>query len=252
MPKLPIALQLYTVRDDAAKDFAGTLKKVAEIGYAGVELAGYHGMPVRDLKARLDDLHLFVAGSHIGIDQIEGNLAQVVEDNLALRNRYVVVPFLSEERRRNADGYKKTAETLNTLGQSLLTYGLSLAYHNHNFEFALLENGQRGEDILLENTDPMLVQAEVDSYWVLTAGVDPVAFIKKHSGRVPLLHLKDRDKDDGSFAPLGIGDLPLDALIAAAHEIGTEYLVVEQDSCKQPPLEAVKISYDCLKERGVA
>lgn len=252
MPKLPIALQLYTVRDDAAKDFAGTLKKVAEIGYAGVELAGYHGMAVSDLKTQLDDLHLFVAGSHIGIDQIESNLKQVVEENLALGNRYVVVPYLSEERRQGADGYKKTAETLNTLGQSLQTYGLSLAYHNHNFEFAPLENGQRGEDILLENTDPMLVRAEVDSYWVLKAGVDPVAFIKHHSGRVPLLHLKDRDKGDGSFAPLGTGDLPLDALIAAAYEIGTEYLIVEQDSCKQPPLEAIKISYDCLKERGVA
>lgn len=252
MPKLPIALQLYTVRDDAAQDFAGTLGKVAEIGYAGVELAGYNGMSVRDLKARLDDLHLFVAGSHIGLDRLETDLKQVVEENLTLGNRYVVVPYLGDDRRQGVDGYKKTAATLNSLGESLQSFGLTLAYHNHDFEFKTLENGQRGEDILLENTDSTLVRAEVDTYWVLKAGSDPVEFIRQHTGRVPLLHLKDRDTTDGSFAPLGTGDLPLDELIAAAEEIGTEYLIVEQDVCKQPPLEAVKVSYDNLKAKGYA
>jgi sugar phosphate isomerase/epimerase len=252
MPKLPIALQLYTVREDAARDFAGTLDKVAEIGYAGVELAGYNGLSVRDLKARLDDLHLFVAGSHIGIERLESDLAQVVDENLTLGNRYIVVPYLSDDRRQGAEGYKKTAELLNGFGESLQSYGLTLAYHNHDFEFRPLEDGSRGEDILLENTDPGLVKAEVDTYWVLKAGADPVAFVRQHAGRVPLLHLKDRDKTDGSFAPIGTGDLPLDALIAAGGEIGTEYLIVEQDSCKQPPLEAVKLSYENLKAKGYA
>ena len=98
----------------------------------------------------------------------------------------------------------------------------------------------------------MLVKAEVDTYWALVGGQDPVAFIQKHKGRVPLLHIKDRDRTDGSFAEVGTGDLPLDALIAAAPEVGVEWLIVEQDSCKRPPLESVKISYDNLKAKGYA
>ena len=251
MPKLPIALQLYTVREDAAKDFSGTLGKVAEIGYAGVEIAGYNGMSVRDLKARLDELHLLVAGSHVALDQLENNLSQVVDENLTLGNPHIVVPYLGDDR-RTLEGYKKTAEQLNSFGASLQTYGLTLAYHNHAFEFEPLEDGQIGMDILLGETDPLLVKAEVDTYWVLVGGQDPVEFVRKHTGRVPLMHIKDRDTTDGSFAPVGTGDLPLDGLIAAAEESGTRYLVVEQDLTKGPALEAVKLSYDNLKSKGYA
>jgi sugar phosphate isomerase/epimerase len=251
MPKLPIVLQLYTVRDAAEKDFAGTLSQVAQIGYAGVELAGYHGLPIRELKSRLDDLFLRVAGSHIALDRVANETEKVIEENLALGNPFVVVPWLPDNQ-RNLDSYKKIAATLNTLGDALRLNGLTLCYHNHDFEFRTLENGQTGMDILLGETDPHLVKAEIDTYWILHAGQDPVAFVRKHSGRVPLLHLKDRDKSDGSFAEIGTGDLPVDALITAASEIGTEYLVVEQDVCKRPPLESVKISYDNLKKLGYA
>lgn len=252
MPKLPIALQMYTVRDDAQRDYAGTLRQVAGIGYAGVELAGRGSLSVRELRDVLDETGLRVCGSHIGLDQLENNLAQTIEENIALGNTRIVVPYLSDDRRRGAAGYRKTAETLNSLGDTLRTQGMTLAYHNHAFEFEPLEGGQLGMDILLDNTDPMLVKAEVDTYWVLVGGQDPVAFIQKHAGRIPLLHLKDRDTTDGSFAEVGTGDLPLDALIAAAPEVGAEWLIVEQDVCKRPPLEAVTISYNNLKERGYA
>ena len=161
---------------------------------------------------------------------MENNIAQVISENLELGNSRVVVPYLAEDRRQGADGYKKTAETLNGLGETLRTQGLTLCYHNHAFEFEPLEGGAFGLDVLLDNTDPMLVKAEVDTYWALVGGQDPVAFIQKHKGRVPLLHLKDRDTTDGSFAEVGTGDLPLDALIAAAPEVGVEWLIVEQDS----------------------
>lgn len=252
MPKLPIAVQLYTVRDDAARDFPGTLKKVAEIGYAGVEIAGYNGLSARALKSQLEDLHLSVAGSHIAIERLEKEIGAVIDESLTLGNRYVVVPFLGADRRQGADGYKKTAEQLNGFGQTLQPYGLTLCYHNHDFEFQKMDNGQYGLDILLENTDSSLVKAEVDTYWVLRGGEDPVAFVRRHTGRVPLMHLKDRDKTDGSFAPVGTGDLPTDDLIAAASEIGTEYLIVEQDVCKQPPLESIALSYENLKAKGYA
>lgn len=252
MPKIPIGLQLYTLRDDMAADFAGTLRKVADIGYAAVELAGYGGLSVRELSGLLADNHLQVAGSHIGLETLESGMAKVIEENLALSNTHIVVPYLAEERRKTADDYKKVAETLTEFGATLQTAGLTLCYHNHDFEFTPLEDGQLGEDILLASSDPNFVKAEVDAYWVMKAGLDPVAFVKKHSGRVPLMHIKDRDTTDGSFAPVGTGDLPLDALIAAASEIGTQYLLVEQDVCKGPALEAVTLSYNNLKAKGYA
>jgi sugar phosphate isomerase/epimerase len=251
MPKLPIVLQLYTVRDMAERDFAGTLSQVARIGYAGVELAGYHGLPVRELKTILDDLALRAAGSHIALDRIETETESVIEENLTLGNPFVVVPWLPIER-RNLDSYKQIAARLNDLGETMRISGLTLCYHNHDFEFRVLENGQTGLDILLGETDPLLVKAEVDTYWALHAGADPVAFIRNLPGRVPLLHLKDRDKSDGSFAEIGTGDLPTADLIAAANEIGTQYLVVEQDLCKRPTLESATISYDNLKAMGYA
>ena len=252
MPKIPIALQMYTLRDDCDKDFAGTIRKVADIGYAAVELAGHGGLSVQALSSLLADNHLKVAGSHIALEVLESELPRVIEENLALGNRHIVVPYLAEDRRRTAADYQKVAAKLNTLGGTLQSSGLTLCYHNHDFEFQPLDNGQIGEDILLENTDPSLVKAEVDTYWVLKGGQDPVAFIQKHAGRVPLLHIKDRDKTDGSFAPVGTGDLPLDALVAAAPDAGAEYLIVEQDVCKGPALEAVTLSYNNLKAKGYA
>ena len=252
MPKIPIGLQLYTLRDDAEKDFAGTLQKVANIGYAAVELAGYNGLSVRELSGLLADNHLMVAGSHIGLDALEADLPKVIEENLALGNKNIVVPYLAEDRRRTADDYKKLAETLSGFGETLQTAGLTLCYHNHDFEFQPLPDGQLGEEILMNSSDPLFVKAEVDAYWILKAGHDPVAFVQNHSGRVPLVHLKDRDLTDGSFAPVGTGDLPLDALIAAALAAGTQYFLVEQDVCKGPAIDAVTLSYNNLKAKGYA
>jgi sugar phosphate isomerase/epimerase len=250
MAKLPIALQLYTVRDDAGKDFAGTIKKVAEIGYSGVELAGHGGLSVQALKTLLDDNGLRIAGSHIGIDALEKEISKVIDENLALGNPNIVVPYLSEDRRADSAGYKKVAEALNGFGETLHAHGLNLAYHNHAFEFETLDNGQNGMQILLDETDPALVKAEIDTYWVLVGGHDPVAFVKKYAGRVILMHIKDRNPEDGSFAEVGTGDLPLDGLVDVAPSVGASWLIVEQDVCKRPPLEAVTISYNNLKAKG--
>ena len=250
MAKLPIALQLYTVRDDAGKDFAGTIKKVAEIGYTGVELAGHGGLGVQALKSLLDDNGLRIAGSHIGIDALENDIAKVIDENLSLGNHNIVVPYLSDDRRQDSAGYKKVAAALNVFGETLRSHGLTLAYHNHAFEFDTLDNGQNGMEILLDETDPGLVKAEIDTYWVLVGGKDPVEFVKKYSGRVILMHIKDRNPEDGSFAEVGTGNLPLDDLVEVAPSVGASWLIVEQDVCKRPPLEAVTISYNNLKARG--
>ena len=252
MPKIPIGLQLYTLRDDAEKDFAGTVRKVAALGYSSVELAGHGGLSVRELSALLEDNHLTVAGSHIPLETLEADLAKVIEENLKLGNTHIVVPYLAAERRKDADGYKQLAGILTGFGETLQTAGLTLCYHNHDFEFLPLEDGRLGEDILLENSDPNFVKIEADAYWIMKAGQDPVAFVKQHPGRVPIVHLKDRDLTDGSFAPVGTGDLPLDALIAAALASGTKHFLVEQDLCKIPPMDAVTLSYNNLKAKGYA
>ncbi len=252
MPKIPIGLQLYTLRDDMEKDFAGTLQKVAGIGYAAVELAGYGGLSMRELSGLLADNHLAVAGSHVGLDALETDLHKVIDENLSLGNKNIVVPSIAQERRRTTEDWKTVAGVMDGLGETLQIAGMTLCYHNHDFEFRPLEDGQLGEEVLLSSTDPLFVKAEVDAYWIMKAGLDPIAFIKKHIGRVPLIHVKDRDLTDGSFAPVGTGDLPLDALIAAALEVGTQYLLVEQDVCKGPALDAVTLSYNNLKAKGYA
>ena len=252
MQKIPIALQMYTLRDDTERDFAGTIRKVAEIGYAAVELAGRGSLSVQELSALLDENHLKVAGSHIALEALEADLPKIIEENIALGNSHIVVPYLAEERRRTADDYKTLAGVLNGFGETLQQHGLTLCYHNHDFEFRPLDNGEMGEDILLANTDPLFVKAEVDTYWVLKAGQDPVAFLRKHAGRVPLIHIKDMDPADDSFAPVGTGKLPLDALVAAAPDVGAQYLIVEQDVCKGPAIDAVTLSYNNLKAKGYA
>ena len=252
MPKIPIGLQLYTLREDMKNDFAGTLQKVAAIGYGFVELAGYGDLSVRQVADLLADNHLQVAGSHISLDALESDLHKVIQENLTLGNSHIVVPYLAEERRKTSDDYKKLAEILSGIGETLQTANMTLCYHNHDFEFKPLEDGQLGEDVLLDNSDPLFVKIEADAYWILKAGHDPVAFVKKHTGRVPIIHLKDRDLTDGSFAPVGTGDLPLDALITAAGEIGTQYLLVEQDIVKGLAIDAVTLSYNNLKAKGYA
>ena len=124
MPKIPIGLQLYTLRDIMKNDFAGTIRKVADIGYSAVELAGHGDLSVRELSALLEDNHLKVAGSHISLDLLESDLPKVIEENLKLGNAHIVVPYLAEERRKTADDYKVLAETLNNFGMTLQTSGM--------------------------------------------------------------------------------------------------------------------------------
>jgi len=252
MKQLPIALQLYTLRDETEKDFAGTLRAVAKIGYTGVELAGYGGLSVRALKNLLSENGLHVAGSHVAIERLESELDQVIDENLELGNPNVVIPYLAEDRRQTAADYQRVAASLNGWSATLASHGLTLAYHNHAFEFDTLDNGRTGMDILFAETNPALVKVEVDTYWVLAAGHDPVQYLKRSAGRVVLVHLKDRDPADGSYTEIGTGDLPLAGLVDVAAAVGSTWLIVEQDVCRRPPLESVEISFANLKARGYA
>ena len=253
MPNLPVSVQMYTLRDDAEKDFAATIKKVAEIGFTGVELAGHGGLSVPDLRILLEDNNLKVSGSHVSLDAFEADVNKIIDENLELGNPSVIVPFISEELRATADDYRKIAEKLNFYGEKVAAAGLTIGYHNHDFEFKPLEGGDYGLKILMDNTDPKSVSFELDTYWVLVGGQDPVAFIASNQNRINLLHIKDRNPEDGSFAEVGTGNLPLDAIVALASSGGrVKWLIVEQDVCKNAPIDAVTTSFNNMKARGYA
>lgn len=252
MKQLPVALQMYTLRDEAAKDFAGTIRRVGAMGYAGVELAGTGGMSARDLRALLEDNNLQVVASHVGLGALEGDLGEIVAYNQELGNTYVVCPFLPQERRRDAAGYAQIAVLFNTVGARLREAGLHLAYHNHAFEFERFD-GTYGLDLLFAETDPELVKIELDTFWVKRGGEDPAEFMKKYPGRVPLIHLKDMTAGQNpTFAEVGEGIMDFGAIFAAAEAAGGEVYIVEQDVCQRPPLESVRISLDNLRNMGIA
>jgi sugar phosphate isomerase/epimerase len=246
------ALQLYSVRDLTARDFAGTMKKVADIGYKLVETAGYGNLKTaKEAKKALDDAGLKAVSGHFAIDLLENKIDQVVEDAQTLGLDMVVCPFLPEDRRKDAAGYLATAKVLEKAGLALHQYGPVLAYHNHNFEFQKFDN-KYGLALIFENTQPHLVAAEVDVYWVKNAGVDPVEYLNKLGDRVRALHLKDMlAGDEKRFAPVGSGVIDFKAVLAAAEKNGVRYGIVEQDrTYDQATLDVIKTSLENLKKMG--
>ncbi len=246
-----IALQLYTLRDLTAKDMAGTLRHVAEIGYEGVEPAGYGDLDAARIKPLLDELSLKVVGNHTGFGALRDNLQGVIDDNKLLGNTHIVCPSIPGDQRQSADGYKQFAQTLNEFGTKLKEAGMTLCYHNHAFEFEDRFDGQYGLDILYENSDPQLVQAEIDTYWVQKGRVEPASYIRKYAGRAPLIHVKDMANDGKeSFAEVGAGTLPWPEIFEAAEAGGARAYIVEQDVCPGDPLDSVRLSLENLKKMG--
>lgn len=246
---LPVGLQLYTLRDIMQKDFTGTLKKVAEIGYDAVEFAGYGGMNAKDLKKLLDDLGLIVSGTHEGFENMEKNPDATIEFNAAIGCPNIVCPAMPGEwRNKGGDGFRTFGERLTAMGKKVKAAGMQFVYHNHNFEFE--KDGDTFLiDRLLETADPGVVKLEVDVYWVKYAGVDPVQFISSHASRCGMIHMKDMaDDSDRSFAPVGTGVIDLQGIVKAAKAAGVKWFVVEQDRTKQPPLEAVTISLKNMRK----
>lgn len=253
MANIPISIQLYTVRDLLGENFKSTVEKIAQMGYKGVELAGDNGgMNAKELKAFLDGLGLAVAGSHTPIEQIAEDVQPAIDFALEVGNRYVVCPYLGDNWRENAEGYIKVAQVLEKAGARCKEAGLQMCYHNHSFEFTKFD-GEYGFDILYANSSPDLVQLELDTYWVKHGGEEPVEYINKYSGRVPLIHLKDMSAGDNpTFAEVGNGILDMNAIITAAQKAGTKWLIVEQDVCPGSPLDSAKTSIENLKKMGVA
>lgn len=245
MSQKPVGLQLYTLRNETAKDFRGTLTRVAEMGYQGVELAGNGGLSADEMLRVLEETGLKVYGSHVGLDQLERNLAEVISYHKKIGCEFLVCPWLPEDRRPDGHSYRRLGRMLTELGRACADAGLQLCYHNHDFEFHLFD-GAYGLDLLFAAADARFVQAELDLYWVKYAGLDPVEYLKRLKGRCPLVHLKDMAAD-GGFTEVGEGTQDWPGIFAAAEAAGVRYYVVEQDDCRYPPLESVRISLENLR-----
>jgi sugar phosphate isomerase/epimerase len=251
MSKLPVALQLYTVRDELEKDFRATVAKVAEIGYSSVELAGTGGLSTSELSKLFDSLGLDVVGSHVSLQRLESSLESELDLHEALGAPYIICPYMPEKY-RSPDAIGGTCETLNEIGAACRERGIGFCYHNHNFEFDTLYESQTLFDTIYDSTDPELVLGEVDVYWVKFAGYDPVSVINERPRRFPLVHLKDMTPGEPTFAEVGEGVIDMQPIFKASEANGAQWYIVEQDRCQRPTLESAKISFQNLRRMGKA
>ena len=254
-----IGLQLYTLRNEMAKDPKDTLAKVASQGYKTVETFGYNdrkwfGLTAAELLATLKAHGLTTPSGHTYPASMflqsgwEDKWKTAVEDAKSVGQEYIVIPWLEEQYRKSADNFKKIATSLNKAGEVCKKLGMKLAYHNHDFEFAPVE-GQTGFDIYLKETDPKLVSFELDIYWATKAGKDPIALFQKYPGRFAMWHVKDMDNTPKKFfTEVGNGIIDYKKIFNYAKLSGMKYFFVEQDVCPGPPLESTAKSVAYLQK----
>ena len=241
-----IGIQLYTVRDQMKADFEGTLARIAQIGYQEVEFAGYFDRSPADVRAILDRNGLTAPATHMMSDNPEG-WKKAIDLAKAVGHDYLVAPWIPEEKRKTLDGWKRVAEEFNRVGQTAMDAGIQFAYHNHDFEFVPKMEGRIPFDVLLENTDPKLVQLEIDLYWITKGGEDPLAYFARWPGRVPLVHVKDSmGGPEHQMVDVGQGKIPWARIFAKRDQAGIKHFFVEHDQPPQP-FEGIATSYRYLK-----
>lgn len=249
MARIPIALQLYSIRHECERDLPGTLAQVAHMGYEGVEFAGYYGYPAPELRAMLDGLGLRVAGTHISLDTLLGDqFAETVAFNRVLGNRFLIVPGLAAERRDSRPAWLQTAALFNQVAGRLAGSGMRTGYHNHSIEFAPLD-GELPWDTFFSHTDPEVVM-QVDIGNALHGGGDPVPYIARYPGRAATVHLKEYSASNPD-ALLGEGDVDWAQVFELCETVGgSEWYIVEQESYPYPPLECVERCLQALRRMG--
>ncbi|MEM6347220.1 MAG: TIM barrel protein [Bacteroidota bacterium] len=226
-------IQLYTLRDDMPKDPKGVLKKLAGYGYKQIE--SYEGkqgmfwdMSPKEFKAYIDELGLSMVASHCNINEdFETKAAQAGEVGMS----HLLCPYLGPQ--KSMDDWKKITDKFNECGDICAKHGVRFAYHNHAYSFKELE-GQIPQEYLMDNVNPETVDFEMDLYWMVTAGVDPIPFLQKYKGRIPLCHVKDRMKDapageGNASCDLGTGSINYAEILKVAAENGMKYYIVEQE-----------------------
>ncbi len=245
-------IQLYSVRDDIPKDPKEVLKKLASYGYNQIE--GYEGdqgmfwdMTPKDFKSYINDLGMELMSSHCNINEnFESKAEQAAEAGM----EYLICPYVGPQ--KTMEAWQEIANKFNECGEICRKNGLKFAYHNHGYSFTSFESIYP-HDFLMKETDPELVLYEMDIYWVITAGADPVEYLEKYPGRFTLCHIKDRMKNAGderqASCNLGTGIIDFPTILKRAKERGMEYFIMEQERYDDStPLESAEIGANYLKK----
>lgn len=265
MKKWPIALQVYSVREDAERDFEGTMRAVKAMGFDGVELAGTYGKTAVECKAILDEIGLELMSAHVAPDLLKDD--EVLDDYAAAGIRYVAIPWYAAPK-DEAELEKAIAE-ISSIGERVKARGMQLLYHNHDFEFGKIGDARILDTYYSRISDDCL-QTELDMCWVRVGGEDPAEYLRRYAGRSPVVHLKDYvgSKSENMYAligndtakeektntfefrPVGSGVQDIPAILTAAEAVGAKWLVVEQDApCQdKTPLECAESSIGYLRE----
>ncbi len=273
MKKFPVALQLYSVRDNMAEDFEGTLKKVKELGFDGVEFAGLFDKTPAEVKKLVNEIGLTPISAHVPFADMVNDTENVLSGYAEIGCKFVVVPYMTEEYRPGAEKFDELIEGIKKIGAKARELGMTLLYHNHDFEFVKIGD-EYGLDVLYASVDAEIFKTELDTCWVNVGGENPAEYILKYSGRSPVVHLKDfvingeqkgslykligiddEEASDNSeegfaFRPVGYGCQDFKAILEASEKAGAEWVVVEQDEATmgKTPIESAEMSRNYLKD----
>ena len=270
MSKVKIGYQLYSAREEMQEHMAEVFGRLKEMGYDGVEFAGFFGKSAAEIKTLLDETGLKAVSSHVPLEAIRQDMFGTIAYHQAIGCKYIAVPFLDGEHRPGTPGFAGVIRLIAAFGRLCREAGIQLLYHNHDFEFVQV-SGMYGLDFLYAAVEPEILQTEIDVCWVRYAGEDPAAYLRKYTGRAPVVHLKDYVgvKGEGTpygllgqkrqadavafeFRPFGYGCQDVKAVTDAGIEAGAEWFVIEQDQWyDRKPLEAAKMSIDTLKKLGM-
>lgn len=245
-----IGLQLYTVRQAMEKDLEGTLAKVASIGYKEVEFAGYFNRTPDQIKTTLKNNGLTAPSAHTSLPVIrdKAKWQETIATAQSIGHKYLILAYLMPNERTSFDDYKKLTEVLNQAGADCKKAGIQFGYHNHDFEFQVMD-GQMPYDYMLKNTDAKLVKMELDLYWITKAKQSWEKYFGMYPGRFELVHVKDMDKTPKEFfTEVGRGSIDFKPIFAQSKKAGIKHYFVEQDQTPGSPFDSIQISYDYLSK----
>lgn len=246
-----LGIQLFSVWQYAEKDYLGTVEKLADLGYEGIQLfANFYNTSAVELKRLMDRKGVVPAGSHVSINQLQGDrLEKTLEYHAEIDNKLLICPALPEDMRKNADDYRKSAQILNQIGEKCKQNGFTFGYHNHAFEFKKIEE-TTGFDLLFDQTDPELVKIELDCFWAIYAGFDPIQIIQKYKERCVSLHMIDYKLQDGKKVNTEIGDglFNLGEIVQVAKNYNIPWFTIEQEYYENDPFESLKMNAKNMRD----
>lgn len=242
-----IGVELYTVRSEMQKDVAATLARVAQIGYKEVEFAGYHGLAPARVRELLDANRLTSPSVHIAIELLERDFAAAASSAKVVGQTWLIVPSLNARALTSVDAWKGIAARFNALGRQAVDAGLRFAFHNHAAEPTPMADGTRPFDVLLGETDPKLVDFQMDLFWMIKAGGDPLAYFARHPGRFPSVHVKDATAaPELAMRDVGAGTIDWAKIFAKRAQAGIRHFLVEHDSPGPDPFASIAASFAYL------